>query len=648
MNINFSKFKKVESDDKSTTLKHENGHLLKIAHKGLSREHLEELDKMPSHLAKGGKAKYSQMYDPNMKGSKASKPSASSNKMPGSPIEAKNMYTEPQDQGPDVVLAAMNKEAPPFGAMGTDPSHHQPPCINPSCKSQGRPHPNCRCYGGKMSQYGGYAEGGDVEEKHFCQFGNRVHEPECEYYSGGGMSGLASNSINKPPQDDSQDNSSSDQESAPQYNMTAPENLAQTPQEVNPNPEAGSTPDQASSTPDQKSDVDQPDEGQEAPASSMQTFQQHKQNDQNELFPEAQSFKADLDNGQIQPETYHDLFAKKDTLGKIGTLFGLMLGGAGAGLSHQPNMLMQMMDQTIDRDLKAQQESVQNKQNFLRINQQNQMTQAQAKNLTVDAQTKAWALAKTQMNWTALHSLVQNTNKLPEGPQKQQALSTLAMMNQGVQNENFNILDRAATASALSKTLMGQTPGQPGGNTMMMKSGLLGPEAKEIGTDVEQKTLPGIGVANRPVQQGDRDQILAMNVLDNKGKDLLNFIQQHQGVNLNRWAPATKKVALQKVEEMKNFYNNSIQGGALTEGRLGWYDEQFAKNPTDILPQMLGNTAKLKEMVNSNSMRKNMLLNSYGVKTPNQEQQQQNQVPTIATSKSGREIVHKNGKAYYK
>jgi hypothetical protein len=51
------------------------------------------------------------------------------------------------------------------------------PCKNPSCKSHGKPHPNCQCYGPDMS------EGGEV--KSFCSE-NRMHQKGCEYYAEGG------------------------------------------------------------------------------------------------------------------------------------------------------------------------------------------------------------------------------------------------------------------------------------------------------------------------------------------------------------------------------------------------------------------------------------------------------------------------------
>lgn len=49
------------------------------------------------------------------------------------------------------------------------------PCLNPNCKSHGRPHPNCRCYG--------FAEGGAVG--HYCD-SCKPHQEDCEYFAGGG------------------------------------------------------------------------------------------------------------------------------------------------------------------------------------------------------------------------------------------------------------------------------------------------------------------------------------------------------------------------------------------------------------------------------------------------------------------------------
>ncbi len=54
------------------------------------------------------------------------------------------------------------------------------PCKNPACKSHGRPHPNCKCWGGM-------AAGGSVEP--YCSK-NQAHKSDCEYFAdGGGVEG---------------------------------------------------------------------------------------------------------------------------------------------------------------------------------------------------------------------------------------------------------------------------------------------------------------------------------------------------------------------------------------------------------------------------------------------------------------------------
>lgn len=62
--------------------------------------------------------------------------------------------------------------------MNTYAYDHNLPCLNTSCKSHGRPHPNCQCYGGRTD----YAEGGQVEP--YCSK-DQAHKEDCMYYAGG-------------------------------------------------------------------------------------------------------------------------------------------------------------------------------------------------------------------------------------------------------------------------------------------------------------------------------------------------------------------------------------------------------------------------------------------------------------------------------
>lgn len=143
----------------------------------------------------------------------------------------------------------------------------------------------------------------------------------------------------------------------------------------------------------------------------------------------------DLAQGQIRPETYKDLFGKKDTLGKIGTMFGLLVSGAGSGLTHQPNALLDMMNKEIERDLEAQKQNKTNAQNFLSLSYQHELQKAQARahlsgmNLNdantkkVVAETAGLAAKNDAMNkmYASLYNSMSNTSK--NNPQGQSILT---------------------------------------------------------------------------------------------------------------------------------------------------------------------------------------------------------------------------------
>lgn len=387
---------------------------------------------------------------------------------------------------------------------------------------------------------------------------------------------------------------------------------------------------------------------QEAPP---QDYNGLKDSVKQQYIEEDQAFQHDLNNGHITPLTYHDLFAKKDTLGKIGSIFGLLLGGAGAGLTHGPNMALQMMDKVITNDLEAQKQSKSNAHNFTSLNQarllqqaqiprllaEGKLTQAQAQSAQQDIGIKANAFARMQASRTALHALAANIQNMPAGsPQRQQAEATLAMMSQAVNNDNFGIADRAAAQSALlgyanpssggaSSGANGQNPGQSaqnGGNDpeqsfqnnqrMLRMSG-----NEKLAADNESRHIPGIpGLASQAVPQEAKDKIQNMNILDNKVKDVLNFVDQHKNTT-----PATMasqqgreilKQAKQKAEELTSFYNKSVDSLGMTQGRLGWLEEQVKKNPTSLVQNMLGNNATLREIRDSNAARRNLILSGPG------------------------------------
>ena len=589
MSLDLSKFSKVDSDDKCTTLAHPNGHMIKVAHKGLSKELKKQLEELPVSKAAGGPLEpKSAAHTRGAKPSKASQPQGM----------AEHSYNEPDDFGthippemlkqemahkqiPDVVVSALNKKAPPFGPLGAEKKEHYPPCINPSCKSYGSSHPNCRCYGG-VPEAGHFAKGGDVKGDHFCSK-DRQHQEGCEYFKDGGEAETEGEKLETAAQ-----------EVAPELHAT-PEPTPQP--EVNPNPEVsgGAAAEGAEPSPQAATPFSNP---------VIEAEQDPVQKTLSHAIREGQAYQADVNSGAIKPETYHDLWAKKDTAGKIGTLFGLLVGGMGAGLAGQPNAIMQMMDNEIERDLKAQQESAKNKATFLSINGSNLEKLAAAGKIYGDLKALNIGISKSNMKYGIFNDVLQGINKLPDGQVKQQKLQALMIMKDQFDKDEGLAAQQWAAAQAIAAP--GGAGGQP--NTAAMKA-FGPPSVQKYGEDIEAKTIPSIpGRATIPIPQHQRDQVQAMTVLDKKASDLLDYAKKHKG-SLD---PKVLKVGRQKAEEMMNYYNNSIQGGVMTEGRLAWLDKQIGKNPTSIFQDILGNNAQLKEIKDSNAMRADTLLKQYG------------------------------------
>lgn len=109
-----------------------------------------------------------------------------------------------------------------------------------------------------------------------------------------------------------------------------------------------------------------------------------------EKLSEHIKFAQDAANGKITPKTFKDLLSKdysdpkhpegveKSMLGKLGSFFGLLLSGAGSGLSGQSNAVIDMMNNEIQRDIDAQKSTKENARNFLSVQYAHNQQQAAA------------------------------------------------------------------------------------------------------------------------------------------------------------------------------------------------------------------------------------------------------------------------------
>lgn len=116
--------------------------------------------------------------------------------------------------------------------------------------------------------------------------------------------------------------------------------------------------------------ISKPEPVPEAPPEVIgQAVEQHE-NKQSEMFAN------ELATGKINPMTIKDYFHNKDTLGKIGTIFGLLVSGAGSGLAHQQNAALELINKELDRDLEGQKLSQANAQNWYRLSMEHERNKA--------------------------------------------------------------------------------------------------------------------------------------------------------------------------------------------------------------------------------------------------------------------------------
>jgi len=482
--LDLGKLKKVSSDGKTTTFKHDNGHELKVAHSGLSPKLLKELQNLPMH---GQKMKDGGEPDPQ--------PNASPDDSSGG------------SQAPVVInVGGQGQQATPAPQGVPVPAQYNPGISAPGPTAT---------------------------------IGNNPNAPQQTEQT---------QPQPQPSPDDSSQNASSPDDGGPVAGGAA--GSAQDAGEVATNqPQLGLPPDTKT-----------------------------------ELNQEDAAWQHDINNGHITPETYSDLFAKKGTLGKIGMMFGLMVGGAGAGLSHQPNALLGMMNTEIANDLEAQKQSKANAQNFIRLNQQHQMNQAdiglkgaEAKNVMAEANSRAYALSNMQMNRAALHNITQNVNKLPVGsPQRIQAENALAMMYSAVNNENFNIADRAQVASSLAGfgAQQGAAPEQQfqQQNRMLRMSG-----NDKLAENMENKHFPGIqGQSSVPLTPDDRAQINSGLTFQNQLGRFMDWTKSHSG----DLSPSDKKEGEAMAAGLQGAYRQATHGGVYKAGEQDFISSIIDSEPT--------------------------------------------------------------------
>lgn len=377
-----------------------------------------------------------------------------------------------------------------------------------------------------------------------------------------------------------------------------------------------------------------------------------------EATKEASDYYNDLRNGHITPKTYGELFADKSTVGKIGTLFGLLLSGAGSGLSNQPNALLEMMNKEIERDFEASKTNKRNALDFYKLShehelqkaqiekfaRENNLTDEQVRNMRADTYLKGIQAGKERALLTTVYGLEDAGNKLPPGPFKAQYEAQL----NGVKNaaEAKMQQDRATISSQLNDP---ENQFRAAVEDLRRKAVLM-PALGKVAEDMEQRHFPGMGLkerTNRPIQQSDRDSLKDLTNLGNTFDKAEDYLKE--AGTLGAMVPSEFQAKGKLLQDQME-----LEIGKLMD--LNRFTHEEGKRYKKMIPDLTGthftnqDLGKLKYLKEEVLSKQGTIYDSYGV-SPNKKESgapvSANSKAGVITTNSGKRAVLKDGKWFY-
>lgn len=571
--LDLNQFKHVKSDDKSTTLKHRDGHLLTLAHNVLSKpsqEQLKALSQIPKDNATDSQKQESQdqnqygktimkaeggpvQSNPKLEESKKQPPRADQCMNCGHPIK---MYADPTEE------VSQNDSAPiinPVDSVANTDYFKQASEAYPPAKEMSLE---------EFQKNRDYNEKVDAEKNKLTQTHSRF-DPRA-------------NTAESPSPEDIQKQAESSvlsQATPDQFHAT------DTPPQPPANPQAA--PDESQPTTSGTPKVPEtPQQYQPKMASAQESHAVPST-----LSSEDASWNNDLQNGHITPETYGSLFGKQDTLGKMGMMFGMLASGMGSGITGQPNMVMDMMNKEIERDLDAQKTSKVNAMNFHKLANEHAVNQAQIGNLNAQTALSKDELARMGMWRTALQNNWNTIQKIQDPVAKAQAIQAYGVMSKGIDNKLQNAESAISSQQAFMQGMLGGAQGASNEEAIQNKIRLMKmtPGMEAMAKDLEEKHYPGLpGQASAPLSADDKKELTSGIDFDQKLKRFTDWTKLHSGdISI-----ADRKIGQTMAAELQGAYRQATHGGVYKEGEQNFISSIIDSTPTKffnnvrVVPQL--------------------------------------------------------------
>jgi hypothetical protein len=310
-----------------------------------------------------------------------------------------------------------------------------------------------------------------------------------------------------------------------------------------------------------------------------------------------------------------------------------------------------MMNKQIDRDLDAQKATKGNQlaalgaaDNHLRslseaslqgtqqgvMEKQKGLIGAQTQEAQANAQLARLNVAKQGMLLAAFQNLSGQVSNIPPGPQRQAADGALQMVSNGIDSHVAQM--NAQTAAQIEQT-------------WQKKNAVMNFVAPEVAKYQAERHVPGLGEASVPVSDADRETLQSGQFFDQKLQRLIDFTKTHGETAALH--PVDRRVGETLAAEAQGGYRQATHGGVFKEGEQNFISKLISSDPVGnlnkftVLPQ-------LEALQQENRARVSQKAQSLGLPGYGGSQPQTQSQPAAQVSKSGKPIVQRGGKWYYK
>lgn len=371
--LDLSKFKKVSSDRNTTTLRHEHGHEIRLAHIALSPNTRRQLDRLPTHG--------DQQFESG--GSVASDPSLESETPDveytnGEPRYKGRLLRQPEAYGNAKANEAnkknekTNAQEEQYAEGTTDAPVGEEP--NASDASTGQPvhitinnAPQPQDQSPTIMQRVGQAAALNpaalpLQAANFLGRAGNAMAPAASRMVDQGVQGFRSGVTGEQMPVGGEASAAADASqptaSQPMAPAAAPQDGMQTPPKLQDMPDlsagqvykqgmAGIQGEKAAAQGQARDTL----KAQREHVNDLVQLQQEYQQNLREKMQDVTSAIQDFSDGHINPDHFME---SKSAAGKVSTAIGLVLGGLGGGMLHQENAAAKFLNAQIDRDISAQ------------------------------------------------------------------------------------------------------------------------------------------------------------------------------------------------------------------------------------------------------------------------------------------------------